>query len=56
LDQINGLARAGKELRKDKELLREALEIAYEGQQDKLELLLAEAEAMLRKRADSEPF
>jgi len=56
LDQVNDLFGVGKELRKDKELLREALEIAYEGQQDKLELLLAEAEATLRKREDSEPF
>jgi hypothetical protein len=56
LDQINGLARAGKELRKDKELLREALEIACYGHQSQLEALLAEAEANIRKRGDSEPF
>ena len=58
--QADGYLRAGNELRDDKELLREALEIQYEGQQDQLELLLAEAEANIAKReyatVRDEPF
>jgi hypothetical protein len=45
-----------RQLRENRDLLREALEIRYEGQQDQLELLLVEAEATLHKREDSEPF
>ena len=48
--QADGYLRAGNELRDDMKVLREALEIQYEGQQDQLELLLAEAEANIAKR------
>jgi hypothetical protein len=56
-EQADGYLRAGNELRDDKKLLREALEIRYEGQQDQLELLLAEAEAnMAAGRVEPMPW
>ena len=59
LGRINDLFGVGKELREEKELLREALQILYELAPAQLELLLAEAEANLGKRnqqGDDEPF
>ena len=59
LGRINDLFGVGKELRKDKEILQEALQILYELAPAQLELLLAEAEANLGKRnqqGDDEPF
>ena len=59
LDRVNDLFGVCRELRKDKEVLREALEILYELAPAQLELLLAEAEANIRKRNQTdgdEPF
>ena len=59
LGRINDLFGVGKELREEKELLREALQILYELAPRQLELLLEEAAANLRKRneqGDDEPF
>lgn len=56
--QADGYLREGNELRENRDLLREALQIVYELAPHQLELLLAEAEANMRKRnqSDCEPF
>lgn len=45
-----------RQLRENKDLLREALQILYELAPHQLELLLVEAEVNIRDRGESEPF